>query len=46
LKLSNVDVSVSLDIKVHAPDGIPEEIVRAIRENYATLKLKPPDFES
>ena len=38
-------VSVSLEIRVEAPDGVPEDVVRIVQENCNTLQFKSHGFE-
>jgi predicted AAA+ superfamily ATPase len=37
--LNEVDMQIHLDITVKVPDGIPEEVIRTVRENARTLKV-------
>ena len=39
------DVRVTLEIEVHVPDGVPEQIERVVTENSASLKLDAHAFE-
>jgi hypothetical protein len=43
-QLPGVSVEVSLDIQVHIPSGVPEDVVRTIRENCHTLKFDNGEF--
>lgn len=41
----NVKASITLEINVEVPDGIPEDKVRIVSENCNTLKFKGQGFE-
>jgi hypothetical protein len=34
-----------IEVKVDVPDGIPDNVVRSVTENYITLKFKSHGFE-
>jgi hypothetical protein len=38
--LPDADVSVTLEIQVRAPDGVPEAAERTVRENCHTLGIE------
>jgi len=42
--LANADVKVSLEIRAVVPDGMPEQVVRTVSENSATLKFENFEF--
>ena len=44
--LEGADVSVSLDINAHLPNGAPHDTVRAVQENCQTLGFRIKEFES
>ncbi|MDR2808365.1 MAG: DUF499 domain-containing protein [Spirochaetaceae bacterium] len=44
-QLPGVSVAVSLDIQVTIPDGMPDDIVRTVRENCRTLNFDTGSFE-
>ena len=39
-------VTVTLDIEVEVPEGIPERIVHIVRENANTLKFRVAEFDT
>lgn len=43
--LVRADVKISLEINVEVPDGIPEDIIRIVKENANTLKFNSQGFE-
>lgn len=43
-QLSGASVTVTLDIQVNIPNGIPEDVARTIRENCKTLKFDTSEF--
>jgi uncharacterized protein len=43
--LVGADVKISLEINVEVPDGIPENIIRIVKENANTLKFNSQGFE-
>ncbi len=43
--LEGVKVEVSMEIRVEAPDGVPDDVARTVAENCATLKFKTHGFE-
>ncbi|QOV23211.1 Swt1 family HEPN domain-containing protein [Anabaenopsis elenkinii] len=43
--LVGADVTVTLDIQVQLPDGVPDYIIRTVTENCRTLKFKSYNFE-
>lgn len=43
--LVGADVSVTLEIHAHLPDGAPDHTVRTVTENARTLKFKDFGFE-
>jgi hypothetical protein len=44
-QLPGVSINVSLDIQVNIPSGVPEDIVRIIRENCRTMKFDSSEFD-
>jgi hypothetical protein len=44
-QLPGSSVEVSLDIQVNIPSGVPEDIVRTIRENCQVLKFDSSEFD-
>lgn len=45
ISLPEATVEVSFEIQAYVPDGVPDEIVRAVKENCRELKFKSFDFE-
>lgn len=45
-KLPGAKVSITLDIQVSIPDGVPDDMERIIRENCKTLKFDTSEFEN
>ena len=43
-KLSGSHVTVTLDIQVDIPDGVPEDTARTVRENCRTLRFETSEF--
>jgi hypothetical protein len=43
--LDGAEVTVTLEIEAHIPDGAPEHVVRAVTENSRELKFKAYGFE-
>ena len=43
--LVGANVEISLEINVKVPDGIPENVIRIVKENASTLKFKSQGFE-
>ncbi len=43
--LVDAKVNITLEIDVDAPDGIPENVIRIVKENASTLKFKSQGFE-
>jgi len=43
--LVGADVTVTLEIEARMPDGAPEQVVRTVTENAATLKFSSQGFE-
>jgi hypothetical protein len=43
--LAGVSMEVSLDIRAAVPNGIPEDIVRTVRENCRTMKFESFEFD-
>ena len=43
-KLSGSHVTVTLDIQVDIPDGVPEDTARTVRENCHTLRFETSEF--
>ncbi|HSG43861.1 MAG TPA: hypothetical protein VLA72_11965 [Anaerolineales bacterium] len=43
--LVGANVKISLEIDVEIPDGIPENVIRIVKENASTLKFKSQGFE-
>ena len=43
--LPGADVEVSLEISIRAPQGVPENVVRAVSENANVLKFNHASFE-
>lgn len=41
----NAEVQVTLEIQVHAPDGIPENVIRTVSENCRVLRFTQQSFE-
>lgn len=41
----NADVQVTVEIQVHAPDGVPDNVIRTVTENCRVLKFTNHDFE-
>jgi predicted AAA+ superfamily ATPase len=39
------DVQVTIEIQVHVPDGIPDNVVRTVAENCKTLRFDSQGFE-
>jgi hypothetical protein len=39
------DVTVTLDVQVSVPDGVPENVVRIVTENARSLKFTQQGFE-
>ena len=39
------EVTVTLEIEVHVPGGVPERVERVVTENCATLKFDAHSFE-
>ncbi|MDE2771369.1 MAG: DUF499 domain-containing protein [Bacteroidota bacterium] len=44
--LEDADVSVSLDINAHLPNGAPHDTMRTVQENCRTLGFRIKEFES
>jgi hypothetical protein len=43
--LVGAQVTISIDISAHIPDGVPGDVVRTVMENCRTLKFKSSGFE-
>ena len=43
--LVGADVTVTVEIQAHLPDGAPDQVVRTVTENARTLKFKQFGFE-
>jgi hypothetical protein len=43
--LMGAEVEVVLEVRAKVPDGIPEDVVRTVSENAATLKFQAFEFE-
>jgi hypothetical protein len=43
--LSGVTVEVTMEMQVHIPDGVSEQVVRTVTENCKTLKFRSHGFE-
>jgi len=43
--LVGADVTVTLEVEARMPDGAPEQVVRTVTENAATLKFSSQGFE-
>ncbi|GAB6393536.1 MAG: DUF499 domain-containing protein [Treponematales bacterium] len=44
VKLPKAGITVKMDIEVSAPEGMPDDLIRTIRENCRTLKFETGDF--
>ena len=44
--LLEADVTLTLEIEAHIPDGAPEQVVRTVTENSRTLKFDDSGFET
>jgi hypothetical protein len=44
LDLPGASITVSMDINVTIPEGIPEDIEKIVRENCKALKTEEPEF--
>jgi predicted AAA+ superfamily ATPase len=44
--LPNADATVSLEIEIEIPDGVPENVVRTVIENCRTLKFDDQGFDN
>ena len=42
--LTDVQINITLDIQVNIPDGVPDDVVRTIRENCKVLKFDTSEF--
>ena len=43
--LQGAKSEVTLDIEVHIPDGVPDNVVRTVTENCRTMKFESQGFE-
>jgi hypothetical protein len=43
--LPGAQVSVTLEIEAHLPNGVPDHIIRTVTENSQTLKFSSHGFE-
>ncbi|MDR1785562.1 MAG: DUF499 domain-containing protein, partial [Spirochaetaceae bacterium] len=43
-KLPKAGITVKIDIQVTAPEGMPDDLVRTVRENCRTLKFETSEF--
>lgn len=44
--LPGATASISMEIQIEVPDGVPDNVVRTVMENCRTLKFETQDFES
>jgi predicted AAA+ superfamily ATPase len=44
-RLPGASINVSLDIQADIPSGVPEDIIRTIRENCRTMKFDSSEFD-
>lgn len=44
--LPGASATVTMEIQIEIPDGVPENVVRTVMENCRTLKFSTQDFES
>ena len=44
--LVGANVTVTLEISAHVPDGVPDNVVRTVNENSRTLRFSSHGFET